>query len=254
MAGPDAAVVDLGGRVVVPGFIDAHTHLVMMGEALGKVGLTDARTLPEIQDRLRAARDADPDAPRLLGRGWLFDSVPGGAPTAAMLDAVVADVPVYLDANDYHSVLGQHGRAARARHRPGHPRSHRRAHRTRRRRRARRHALRDRRAAARVDAARRGRHRRRPRRRRRAHDRGLPRDGRHGRGRHGVRRARPRGVRPRRRAPRRHAADPGARALVHREHRRRRPRTSPRSPAPWSSPASTARGSRSPASSSCSTA
>ena len=39
----------------------------------------------------------------LRGRGWLFDSVPGGAPTAAMLDDVVADVPVYLDANDYHS-------------------------------------------------------------------------------------------------------------------------------------------------------
>jgi len=102
-AGTDAATVDLEGRVVVPGFIDAHTHLVMMGEALGKVGLTDARTLAEIQQRLRTARDADPDAPRLLGRGWLFDSVPGGAPTAAMLDDVVADVPVYLDANDYHS-------------------------------------------------------------------------------------------------------------------------------------------------------
>jgi predicted amidohydrolase YtcJ len=103
-AGPDAATVDLGGRVVLPGFIDAHTHLVMMGEALGKVGLTDARSLGGIQERLRTARAADPDAPRLLGRGWLFDSVPGGAPTAAMLDAVVADVPVYLDANDYHSV------------------------------------------------------------------------------------------------------------------------------------------------------
>src|SRR5215218_1491129 len=38
----------------------------------------------------------------LPGRGWLFDSLPG-APTAEMIDAVVADVPVYLDANDYHS-------------------------------------------------------------------------------------------------------------------------------------------------------
>lgn len=103
-AGPDAQVADLGGRLVIPGFIDAHTHLVMMGESLGKIGLTDARTLPEIQGRLRTARDADPDAPHLLGRGWLFDSVPGGAPTAAMIDAVVADIPVYLDANDYHSV------------------------------------------------------------------------------------------------------------------------------------------------------
>jgi hypothetical protein len=102
-AGPGAEVVDLAGRLVVPGFVDAHTHLVMMGEALGRVGLTDARSLDEIQARLRAARAADPGAPRVLGRGWLFDSVPDGAPTAAMLDAAVADVPVYLDANDYHS-------------------------------------------------------------------------------------------------------------------------------------------------------
>lgn len=102
-AGPGAEVVDLAGRLVVPGFVDAHTHLVMMGEALGRVGLTDARSLDEIQARLRAARAADPGAPRVLGRGWLFDSVPDGAPTAAMLDTAVADVPVYLDANDYHS-------------------------------------------------------------------------------------------------------------------------------------------------------
>lgn len=104
VAGPDAEAVDLGGRVVVPGFIDAHTHLVMLGEALGKVPLTDARTLEEIQSRLRTARAADSGAAFLAGRGWLFDSVPGGAPTAAMLDAVVPDVPVYLDANDYHSM------------------------------------------------------------------------------------------------------------------------------------------------------
>ena len=102
-AGAEAAVVDLDGRLLLPGFTDAHTHLVMMGEALGRVGLTDARTLADIQERLRAARAAQPDAARVLGRGWLFDSVPGGRPTAAMIDAAVADVPVYLDANDYHS-------------------------------------------------------------------------------------------------------------------------------------------------------
>lgn len=103
-AGPDVEVIDLGGRLVVPGFTDAHTHLVMMGEALGRVGLTDARTVGEIQRRLRDARSADPAAARVLGRGWLFDSVPGGAPTRQMLDEAVADAPVYLDANDYHSV------------------------------------------------------------------------------------------------------------------------------------------------------
>ncbi|MGK9220622.1 MULTISPECIES: amidohydrolase [unclassified Microbacterium] len=95
------ATVDLGGRLVLPGFTDAHTHLLMTGEALGQVGLTDARTLGEIQSRLR---DARPGADGVLrGRGWLFDAIPGGAPTAAMIDEAVADIPVYLDANDYHS-------------------------------------------------------------------------------------------------------------------------------------------------------
>ena len=97
------ATIDLGGGLVLPGFTDAHTHLLMMGAALGQVPLTDARSLEDIQGRLRAARAAAPEAPVLRGRGWLFDAVPDGAPTAAMIDAVVADVPVYLDANDYHS-------------------------------------------------------------------------------------------------------------------------------------------------------
>ncbi|MET0782582.1 MAG: amidohydrolase family protein, partial [Microbacterium sp.] len=101
---PDAdTTVDLAGRLVLPGFTDAHTHLLMMGAALGQVPLTAARTLGEIQTLLRAARDEAPDAAVLRGRGWLFDSIPGGAPTAAMIDAAIADIPVYLDANDYHS-------------------------------------------------------------------------------------------------------------------------------------------------------
>lgn len=94
-------VVDLEGRTVLPGFTDAHTHLLMMGEALGQVGLTDATSLEEIQRRLRRAREAASGV--LRGRGWLFDAIPDGEPTAAMIDAVVADIPVYLDANDYHS-------------------------------------------------------------------------------------------------------------------------------------------------------
>lgn len=101
---PDAdETVDLGGRLVLPGFTDAHTHLLMTGAALGQVPLTEARSLDEIQEALRSARAESPGAAVLRGRGWLFDSVPDGAPTAAMIDAVIDDIPVYLDANDYHS-------------------------------------------------------------------------------------------------------------------------------------------------------
>ncbi|MFT4229923.1 MAG: amidohydrolase [Microbacterium sp.] len=93
----------LGGRFVLPGIIDSHSHLAMFGEALGKVQLRDCASLAEIQERLRAARAADPEAKRLLGVSWLFDAVGDEHPTREMIDEAVADIPVYLDANDLHS-------------------------------------------------------------------------------------------------------------------------------------------------------
>jgi predicted amidohydrolase YtcJ len=77
----------------------------MLGESLSKVQLRDAKTVAEVQERLAAARAANPEAPRVLGTSWLFDIFEEGErPTAAMLDAAVPDVPVILDANDLHSV------------------------------------------------------------------------------------------------------------------------------------------------------
>ncbi len=103
MAGPGASDIDLDGKLVLPGFIDAHTHLMLMGHAVQKVELIDAANLAEIQTRLRDALANTPSADRILGKGWLFSAVPGGTPTRQMLDEAVPDVPVYLDANDYHS-------------------------------------------------------------------------------------------------------------------------------------------------------
>lgn len=103
-AGPGATRIDLAGRTVLPGFVDGHAHVVMAGEAQLRADLTDAGDLARIQDRVREWAEADPDAPRVLGRGWLFSSVPGGRPNRQMLDEAVAARPVYLDANDYHSV------------------------------------------------------------------------------------------------------------------------------------------------------
>lgn len=103
-AGGNATRIDLGGATVLPGFVDGHAHVLMTGEAQLRAHLTDAENVEEIQDRVREWAKDNPDAPRVLGRGWLFSSVPGGRPHRRMLDDVVADRPVYLDANDYHSV------------------------------------------------------------------------------------------------------------------------------------------------------
>ncbi|NJC23328.1 hypothetical protein BJ994_002404 [Arthrobacter pigmenti] len=103
-AGSTAREVDLEGRFVLPGFVDAHTHLLMMGQSAQKVLLRDAPDLSTIQERLRAAAAEAPDAPRVLGTGWLYSALGGAAPSRRLLDEAVPDRPVYLDANDLHSV------------------------------------------------------------------------------------------------------------------------------------------------------
>ena len=103
-AGASAEEIDLGGALVTPGLTESHVHMLMLGEALEKVQLRDAKTVAEVQDRLRAARAADPSARWVLGVSWMFDIfAEGQQPTAAMLDEAVPDVPVILDANDLHS-------------------------------------------------------------------------------------------------------------------------------------------------------
>ncbi|WP_411375055.1 amidohydrolase [Arthrobacter sp. MPF02] len=102
-AGAGATEVDLGGGFVLPGFVDAHTHLLMMGQALQKVQLRDVVDLADLQQRLRDAAAAT-GAPRILGAGWLYSALGGRQPTREILDAAVPDRPVYLDANDLHSV------------------------------------------------------------------------------------------------------------------------------------------------------
>jgi len=96
-------VVELDGALVIPGIVDAHTHLIGLGESLEQVDLHDAPDLAGIQARVAAAAAADPAAPRIQGRSWLFSSLVGKAPHRDMIDAVVADRPVYLHANDSHS-------------------------------------------------------------------------------------------------------------------------------------------------------
>ena len=104
VVGPDAVEEDLHGAFVLPGFWESHVHMTMLGQALDKVSLRECATLDEIQQRIAEARAADPQATQILGASWYPHAfAPGQQPTAAILDAVVADIPVILDANSLHA-------------------------------------------------------------------------------------------------------------------------------------------------------
>ncbi len=102
LIGASTEVVDLAGRLLVPGFQDAHVHPAGAGTELGQCDLSGAVTLEEYRRRIRAYADAHPDLPWITGGGWSMETFPGGTPTREQLDDVVADRPAYLVNRDHH--------------------------------------------------------------------------------------------------------------------------------------------------------
>ncbi|MFF4973915.1 amidohydrolase [Streptomyces sp. NPDC001083] len=102
LTGPRTEVIDLAGRLLLPGFQDAHLHPVPAGLELTQCDLTGARTAEETVRAVRAYADAHPDREWITGGGWSMEAFEGGTPTKEVLDAVVPDRPVYLPNRDHH--------------------------------------------------------------------------------------------------------------------------------------------------------
>jgi predicted amidohydrolase YtcJ len=100
--GPGTEVVDLAGRMLVPGFQDAHVHPVSGGLDMLQCNLHDLSTADEYLAAIQAYADTHPEVPWILGGGWSMDAFEGGTPTAAALDRIVPDRPVYLPNRDGH--------------------------------------------------------------------------------------------------------------------------------------------------------
>lgn len=98
-------VVDLHGRLALPGFVDAHAHPMWGGlERLACDLLELPRTVPAYQQAVAASARARPEVSWLTGGGWSFEAFPSGVATAQALDAVVADRPVVLFNRGHHSI------------------------------------------------------------------------------------------------------------------------------------------------------
>ncbi len=96
--------LDGKGRALLPGLIDAHGHVMGLGLGALSLDLSDTNSLQEAQAKIAAYAAANPSPRWIQGRGWNQERWKlGRFPTAADIDAVVADRPVYLGRVDGHA-------------------------------------------------------------------------------------------------------------------------------------------------------
>jgi predicted amidohydrolase YtcJ len=101
---PDATIVDLSGRTLVPGFIDAHAHLCIEALHPRWADLSTVRDVDGLRDALVTQAGAEPDAAWVRGVGWT-DLENGFTPTRADLDALGLDRPVIAVHYSYHQCV-----------------------------------------------------------------------------------------------------------------------------------------------------
>jgi len=99
----DTEVVDLGGRMAMPGLIDAHNHAT--GASMGKANLYISNPNDEkaILAEIKAYAEANPDLPFIRGEAWNLGVFPNNSPRKELLDAIVPDRPVYFYSQTGHS-------------------------------------------------------------------------------------------------------------------------------------------------------
>lgn len=103
LAGPSTRIIDAGGRLVVPGFNDAHVHLMSGAEELVGVDLRPARSEADLARRLGAYAATLPKGRWITGGYWDHEAWPDKAlPTRQLLDAVTPDHPVFVQRLDGH--------------------------------------------------------------------------------------------------------------------------------------------------------
>ena len=106
LAGPKTRVVELGGKLVVPGFNDAHVHFSAGGASLASVQLRDAKSEAEFRERIRAFAAKTPQGRWITAGLWDHENwTPARLPTRQLIDEVTPDHPVFVSRLDGHMAL-----------------------------------------------------------------------------------------------------------------------------------------------------
>ncbi len=104
LRGPGTNVIDAGGHLVLPGFVDCHIHFLDGSLSLGRVNLEGAKDASAIQQRLHDYAVKHPGNDWVLGRGWNYAMFgPEALPHKKYLDEVFPDRPVFLEGYDGHT-------------------------------------------------------------------------------------------------------------------------------------------------------
>ncbi|MDH4062907.1 MAG: amidohydrolase [Acidobacteriota bacterium] len=103
LARAQTTVIDARGGSVLPGFNDAHVHLMSGGLALDQVSLDGADTVESIRQTIKAWADVNPTHAWIRGRGWQYLPFGDALPTRQLLDRIVPDRPAYLVSDDGHT-------------------------------------------------------------------------------------------------------------------------------------------------------
>jgi hypothetical protein len=103
LAGPGTRVVDLGGRLLLPGFVDSHMHASSATQDLFELDLSSCGSAEECVAAVARFALEHPELPVIRGFGWSDSYMPRRGPAASDLDAVVPDRPVILHDDSYHS-------------------------------------------------------------------------------------------------------------------------------------------------------
>jgi predicted amidohydrolase YtcJ len=102
--GMGTKVVNAGGKLVLPGFVDCHIHFIDGSLSLGRVNLEGAKDPADIQKRLREYASEHPGDDWILGRGWNYAMFgPEALPHKKYLDVIFPTRPVFLEGYDGHT-------------------------------------------------------------------------------------------------------------------------------------------------------